>query len=254
MRLILLTFFIIISLFGDDFKNSIGMTFKEIPSGSFIMGRDDAFENGGEDELPMHEVTIKSFYMASTEVTQLQWVKVMGRNNPSEFKARNKPVENVSWLDAQEFIKRLNIMEGTNKYRLPTEAEWEYAARAGDESRWSFGDEKQNLDEYAWYDENSDDMTHPVGKKKPNKFGLYDMHGNVWEWVLDCYYGNYSSALTDGSAWINHCKSSSTNQPITVLRGGSWLSDASFTRSAVRYYNSADYCIDFYGFRIVKTK
>lgn len=167
---------------GKTFTNSIGMEFILIPAGSFQMG----------EESEAHNVKIeKEFYLGKYEVTQKQYQAIMG-NNPSYFKGENRPVEKVSWNDAQEFIKKLNEKDGgTKKYRLPTEAEWEYAAKAGSSIKWSFGDDKNELENYAWYNKNSGNETHEVGQKKPNGFGLFDMHGNVWEWTCSDY-GNYS--------------------------------------------------------------
>jgi len=174
--------------------------------GSFIMGSHLSLEEvarrygGGanwhanwyKDEQPPHPVEItRPFYLQTTEVSQAQWKRIMG-NNPSRFEdcGDDCPVEKVSWNDAQKFIEELNQMEGINKYRLPTEAEWEYACRAKTETAYSFGDEVDKLGEYARYGDNSGGKTKPVGKKKPNAWGLYDMHGNVWEWVQD-RYGDY---------------------------------------------------------------
>jgi formylglycine-generating enzyme required for sulfatase activity len=169
-----------------DFTNSIGMEFVLIPAGAFEMGSPSNEAGRDDDDGPIHQVTIKNaFYMGKYEVTQEQWRAVMG-DNPSYFTGNdNLPVEQVSWDDVQEFIRKLNAKEGTDKYRLPSEAEWEYACRAGTTTRYSFGDSESRLGEYAWYTDNSGSKTHPVGQKKPNPWGLYDMHGNVWEWVLD---------------------------------------------------------------------
>lgn len=169
-----------------------------IPAGSFQMGADKNFEEASDSEGPVHRVEVKSFLMGKYEVTQTEWVAVMG-GNPSEFKGRTRPVEHVSWNDAQEFIRRLNAKTG-KEYRLPSEAEWEYAARAGSQSAWSFGDDKGQLGNHAWYIDNSGNETHPVGQLQANKFGLFDMHGNVWEWVQDCWHFNYRGAPSDGSA------------------------------------------------------
>jgi formylglycine-generating enzyme required for sulfatase activity len=168
----------------ERITNIIGMEFVLIPAGSFTMGDDG--ESADDDEKPRHRVTISQpFYLGKYEVTQMQWAVVMG-NNPSRFKELSNPVENVSWNDVQEFIRRLNqMLLGARKYRLPTEAEWEYAARAGTTSAYSFGDDAGNLYRYAWYKGNSEDKTHPVGQRDPNAWGLHDMHGNVWEWVED---------------------------------------------------------------------
>jgi formylglycine-generating enzyme required for sulfatase activity len=162
------------------YTNSIGMEFVLIPSGSFMMGADKNFEDASDDETPRHRVTISQpFYLGKYEVTQGEWAEVMG-SNLSRFKGRSNPVENVSWDDAIEFIRRLNQKEGHCRYRLPAEAEWEYAARAGSASTYSFGDDAGQLGRYAWYGGNSGDSTHPVGQKEPNAWGLYDIHGNVW--------------------------------------------------------------------------
>ena len=131
--------------------------------------------------------------------------------------------------DVQEFIRKLNEKEGTDKYRLPSEAEWEYACRAGTTTRYSFGDSESKLGDYAWYTKNSDSKTHSVGKKKPNPYGLYDMHGNVWEWTQDEWYSNYNGAPTDGSAW------ESGDGALRVYRGGSWRCFAQLCQSAYRY-------------------
>lgn len=203
---------------NESFVNSIGIEFVKIPAGEFMMGSPDNEMYREKDEGPVHKVTIKEpFYLGKFEVTQEQWQKVM-ENNPSGFKSENLPVEGVSWDDAEEFVKRLNGMEGNDKYRLPSEAEWEYACRAGSTKKYSFGNDETKLVDYAWYLNNSEGMTHPVGQKKPNPWGLYDMYGNVWEWVQDTSHLNYSSAPSDGSAWVyggryHVARGSSFNRP-----------------------------------------
>lgn len=193
---------------------SIDIEFALIPAGEFNMGLPSNDPGRAEDEGPIHHVTIsKAFYMGKYEVTQKQWQEVMG-NNPSQFKSDNLPVEQVSWEDIQGFIKKLNEMEGKNKYRLPTEAEWEYAARAGTTTRYSFGNDESELGTYAWYNANSGSRTHEVGLKNPNPLGLYDTIGNVYEWVQDKYHNSYNGAPNDGSSWENG--SGSTG----VFRGG----------------------------------
>jgi len=168
------------------------MEFVLIPAGTFTMGSPDSDSNAYDHEKPAHQVTISEpFYMGKYEVTQAQWKAVMGEN-PSRFKGDDHPVENVSWEDVQQFIQKLNAKEGKEACRLPTEAEWEYAARAGTTTIYSFGNNASQLGNYAWYDENSGNTTHPVGDKPPNPWGLYDMHGNVWEWVQDWYGPIYS--------------------------------------------------------------
>jgi formylglycine-generating enzyme required for sulfatase activity len=177
------------------------------------------------------------------EVTQGEWDAVMG-NNPSKFKGRSNPVERVSWNNVQTFIERLNRKEGTSKYRLPTEAEWEYAARAGTTSTYFFGNDADSLGPYAWYYDNSGKTTHPVGQKQPNPWGLYDMHGNVWEWAQD-WYDKSHYAKSPASDPRGPSGGSSR-----VLRGGSWIVSARFLRSAIRFHYSPEFRYEDYGFRL----
>jgi len=183
--------------------------------------------------------------MGRYEVTQKEWREVMG-NNPSYFKGDSLPVEQVSWDDVQEFIRKLNEEEGTNKYRLPSEAEWEYACRAGTTTRYSFGDSESKLGDYAWYYDNLDGKTHPVGKKKPNPYGLYDMHGNVWEWTQDKWHSDYDSAPNDGSAW------ESGDGAYWVSRGGGWGYAAGGCRSSYRYGSAPGDRNNGGGFRLLE--
>ena len=207
---------------------SNGMEFIKIPAGEFDMGSPIGENVWNDDEGPVHRVKIlKAFYMGKYEVTQKQWIDVMG-TNPSFYKGDNLPVETVLWIEAQEFIKKLNEKEGTNKYRLPSEAEWEYAARAGTTSRYSFGDDESKLGDYAWYVANSGETTHEIGQKKPNPWGLYDIHGNVQELVQDISHSNYTGAPSDGSAWENGDGS------LRVWRGSGWWNYAEYCRSAIR--------------------
>jgi formylglycine-generating enzyme required for sulfatase activity len=224
--------------------NSLGMAFVPIPAGSFTMGEDENSEDAEDDETPPHRVTISQpFYLGKYEVTQNQWTVVMG-DNPSKFKGRNNPVESVSWYEVQEFIERLNQKEGTKKYRLPTEAEWEYAARAGTTTAYSFGDDTDSLGRYAWYWDNSGKTTHPVGQKRPNPWGLYDMHGNVWEWVQDVYDEDY---YAESPAIDPHGPSGGF---FRVLRGGSWGGYAKSSRSASRFIYPPRGGLDDCGFRL----
>lgn len=238
-------------LFAVDYTNSIGMVFKEIPAGSFMMGtpncskyKDDKCEDGIDRrrsrESPIHRVNVDSFYMGETEVTQGQWHEVMG-DNPAEFKTGNPnmPVETVSWDDVQKFISRLNQKEGGNKYRLPTEEEWEYAARAGTTTKWYCGDDESCVSSIAWYGDNSGRITHPVKSKKPNAFGLYDMSGNIWELTHSCWRVDYNSR--------EDCKYRSS-------RGGSWDNYAGGTRSANRSYSAPDDRCSDIGFRLLRMK
>jgi len=226
---------------GSLVRNKMGMELVYVPPGSFMMGS----TNGGADEKPVHQVTINySFYMGKYEVTQAQWQSVMG-NNPSNFKdCANCPVEQVSWDDAQSFINKLNESNDGFRYRLPTEAEWEYACRAG-----TTGDNAGNLSEMAWYSENSGNRTHAVGGKQPNAWGLADMHGNVWEWSTDWYHETYYGTTTDGSAWL-----SGGEQKYRVLRGGSWVDLATVVRSAFRGWRTVDYRSPIGGFRVVAVR
>ena len=183
--------------------------------------------------------------MSKYEVTQKQWREVMG-SDPSYYEGDDLPVEQVSWNDVQEFITKLNEREGSVKYRLPSEAEWEYAARAGTTTRYSFGDDESDLADCAWYYKNSDGKTHPVGQKKPNPWELYDMHGNVWEWVQDEWHDTYEGAPADGSAW------ESENGAVRVARGGSWRSYVVHCRSALRGNRDIDFRDNFLGFRLLQ--
>ena len=213
-----------------------------IPAGSFEMG-----SNENASERPVHRVNVPSFLLGKTEVTQGQWRAVMG-SNPSRYGqcGDDCPVEQVSWNDAQEFAQRLSQKTG-KQYRLPSEAEWEYAARAGRNAKWSFGDSQYQLGDYAWFSANSQNKTQRVAQKRPNAFGLYDMHGNVWEWVQDCWHDKYSGAPTDGSAWMTVC-----NERGQVLRGGSWGYGPEDLRSASRgWYAPEDRGSD--GLRLART-
>ena len=208
--------------------------------GTFTMGS----ENGLDNEKPVHQVTVQPFNIGRTEVTQAQWRAVMGSLPDVGFKGDDRPVERVSWYDARDFCRKLSELTGY-QFRLPTEAEWEYAVRGGTTTEYSFGDDRKDLDRYAWNRNNSNGQTHPVGTKLPNPFGLYDMHGNVWEWVEDHYHDSYQGAPTDGSAWRTDREDSSR-----VLRGGSWHYIGSY-RSADRINYHPDFRINDYGFRVV---
>lgn len=226
--------------------NPIDIDFVLIPAGEFSMGSPMNEKDRYSDEGPVHHIKIaNAFYMGKYEITQKQWRDVMGEN-PYNFKDDNLPVEQVSWNDVQDFIKKLNEKEGVNKYRLPSEAEWEYAARAGTTTRYSFGDDESRLGEYAWYYGNSGSKTSPVGLKKPNPWGVYDIHGNVWEWVQDNYHRNYNFAPSDGSARLSAIYGN------RVVRGGGVLGFAKGCRSAVRHQGDQTGHHDGIGFRLVK--
>jgi len=230
---------------AKELTNSLGMQFVLIPAGTFMMGSGIA-EEGDEDERPQHQVTLSQpFYLQTTPVTQGQWQRVMA-GNPSLFQecGEDCPVENVSWEDAQDFIRKLNQIEETDKYRLPTEAEWEYACRAGSTQRYCFGDGEAELGQYAWYADNSQKTTHPVGRLKPNPWGLYDMHGNVYEWCQD-WYGKYPPGpVTDP-------KGPSSGE-YRLLRGGPWDGEAGDVRSAYRHRLTPGYRYGHEGFRVAR--
>jgi len=218
-----------------------------IPAGSFWMGSPAgaAKAPGGQaNEMPLHRVEVPAFAMGKHEVTQEQWTAVMGEN-PSFRKGRNLPVENVSWHDVQSFIRKLSDKTQKN-YRLPSEAEWEYAARAGTRTEWGFAHQIA-LGDFAWYHAVSEGTTHPVGLKMPNAFGLFDMHGNVWEWVEDCYHDHYGGAPADGSAWNTGC-----GVHYGVIRGGSFDLVPQLLRSAVRYWIYPNQRAYYIGFRLAR--
>jgi formylglycine-generating enzyme required for sulfatase activity len=231
-----------------EYVNSINMEFVRVPAGTFLMGAQD-LEQGSSKEKPRHTVHIsQAFYLAKYEVTQEQWMTVMGSINPSNFLSPDRPVDEVSWNDVQDFLQRLNAIEKSHGYRLPTEAEWEYAARAGSETSYCYGDDPDGaeLGRYAWFERNSGKQTHPVGMLSPNAWGLYDMHGNVTEWVQDRYDKHYYSNSPDKDP------QGPENGRKRVVRGGSWINQAYSCRSAARGYYSADYTDSDFGFRVVR--
>ena len=219
-----------------------GITFNmiKVDGGTFTMGATPEQENPHQFEEPTHQVTLSSYYIGETEVTQELWKAVMG-NNPSNFKGDNLPVENVSWEDSQTFIGKLNDLTG-KRFRLPTEAEWEYAARGGKRSNHTQYSGSSNIDDVAWYSGNSGSKTHPVKTKKPNEFGLYDMSGNVNEWCQD-WYGSYSS-----NAQTNPTGPDSGSY--RVFRGGTWSIFGWFCRSSFRGNSSPGYRGYGLGFRL----
>jgi formylglycine-generating enzyme required for sulfatase activity len=249
----LLLLMLLIAVGCSDSTNTLDMTFKEIPAGTFMMGSPEG-EEGRRDNETQHPVTIsKSFYMQTTEVTQGQWKEVMGtepwKGKPTGKEGPNYAATFVSSNDAVAYCEKLSEKEG-KKYRLPTEAEWEYACRAGTQTTWSFGNDEDALGDYAWYDKNAWDIdekyAHQVRLKKPNAFGLYDMHGNVYEWCNDFFEWDYY-------------KQSPANDPqgpasgsLRVLRGGSWHNSTRLTRTALRHWFPGGSRRNNYGFRLVR--
>ncbi len=231
----------------EQVVNPIGMTFVRLPAGAFTMGDD---HSGFPEERPQHSVTVPSFWIGVHEVTQGEWFRVMGEN-PAQFRQPGTidpdarlPVEKVSWHDIQRFIRYLNQLDGEANYRLPSEAEWEYAARGG--GAGPYGSGITTIEEHGWFNENAAERTHEVGQLKPNGWGLYDMHGNVWEWTEDCWHDSYRGAPVDGAPWLmRSCEQ-------RVLRGGSWLHGRDSLRTAVRYGGLPALRFDTDGFRLVR--
>jgi formylglycine-generating enzyme required for sulfatase activity len=229
------------------YTNSIGMKFVLIPAGTFKMGLEKSLNELDANAVPLHQVKIgKPFYLGVYEVTQQQWKDVMG-DNPSYYQGDDNPVETVSWEDVQEFIKRLNQKEGHSRYRLPTEAEWEYAARAGSTSTYYFGEEMSQLDDYAWYYDNSENTSHPVGQKRPNAWGLHDILGNVGEWTGDWYEESYYAKSPSDDPTGPSSGSSRTG------RGCSTCDEARLCQSAARGSAMPDYGDEYIGFRLALT-
>lgn len=241
-----------------------GATFKDcnecpvmvvIPAGSFLMGSppnpdQDPFSDkkpvkiSDDNERPQHTVQIQSFALGKFEITQEEWYSIMG-TNPSSNKGRTLPVENVSWNEAQLFVQKLSQKTGKN-YRLPTEAEWEYAVRGGSITFYPWGDSSLELQKYAWLNTEAE-STNPVGLKKSNQFGLHDMLGNVREWVEDCWNKNYIGARSDGLAWTEG------DCGLRVQRGGSFFEYANSLRSSFRNWSTTDSRYKAVGFRVARS-
>ncbi|MBI5723299.1 MAG: formylglycine-generating enzyme family protein [Planctomycetes bacterium] len=227
-----------------DLGNKVTMKLVLIPAGKFKMGSLEDEKGRIKDEGPQREVAISNpFYLGIYEVTQEQYEQVMGKN-PSQFKAPANPVDSVPWADAVEFCKELSQKAGKT-VMLPTEARWEYACRAGSKTRFCYGDDENKLDDYAWYDKNSGNKTHPVGQKKANDWGLYDMHGNVWEWCSDWYADSYENVKNEDPQGPD----SGTRR---ILRGGGWSGTVYFCRSATRRgWSLPSSRSSYFGFRVV---
>jgi formylglycine-generating enzyme required for sulfatase activity len=242
----------------EDLGNGIQLEMVMIPSGSFMMGSPETEEGSNDDERPQHQVTIKAFCLGKYQVTQAQWKAVAAfpqvnkelKLDPSRFKGDNRPVEQVSWYDAVEFCDRLSN-HTKRQYRLPSEAEWEYACRAGTKTPFHFGEtittDLANYDGQKSKGFYRQETTEVGSFEISNNFGLYDMHGNVWEWCLDDWHDNYEGAPIDGSAWLGIEKNTNTR----LLRGGSWYDLPEHCRSAYRSYDLLDGYYHSIGFRVV---
>ncbi|WP_307786209.1 formylglycine-generating enzyme family protein [Okeania sp. KiyG1] len=229
--------------FTEDLSNGIKLEMVYIPGGSFLMGNE---EGKYKHELPQHQVTLQPFYMSKYPITQAQYQAIMGEN-PSDVEGENRPVECVSWYNATEFCQKLSQKTGKT-YRLPSESQWEYACRAGTTTPFYFGETITS--ELVNYNPKGEDLeeTTDVGSFPPNAFGLYDMHGNVWEWCADDWHDNYEGAPTDGSAWLKNDE----KEHEAVRRGSSWANYHDSCCSASRESDDKrDDLITTYGFRIV---
>jgi formylglycine-generating enzyme required for sulfatase activity len=216
-----------------------------VPAGSFLMGSPASEPGRYDDEGPQHKVSIAKFALGQFEVTQGEWKALMG-NNPSQFSQCGDkcPVENVSWEMAQEYVKKLSTKTGQN-YRLPSEAEWEYAARAGTTTAYAFG---ATLSSAQANVNNEKGKTVEVGSYAANGFGLRDMHGNVWEWVQDCWHDTYENSPINGESWETNCQ-----ELRRILRGGGWSSNPSIARAADRNGGAPGVRDDYSGFRLART-
>ena len=241
-----------VDYFEADLGNGVTLDMVMIPGGIFTMGSPRVEANSDDNEWPQHQVSVPAFAMGRYAVTQAQWQAIVG-NNPSQFKGDRRPVEHVSWYDAVEFCKKLSSRTG-QKYRLPSEAEWEYACRAGTTTPFHFG--ATITPELVNYNGNSPYAkaakgeyraeTIDVGSFPPNAYGLYDMHGNLYEWCLDHWHDSYNGAPTDASAWVTGGDSERR-----IVRGGSWFVSASFGRSACRSWIPTEFGRSGIGFRVV---
>ncbi|MEY2911457.1 MAG: hypothetical protein RLZZ184_766, partial [Cyanobacteriota bacterium] len=237
--------------FTEELGNGVLLEMVQIPAGKFMMGSQENEQGIESNEKPQHQVTVTSFWMAKYPLTQAQYQAIIG-TSPSRFKGNNRPVENVSWNDAIAFCEKLSQRTGKG-YRLPSESEWEYACRAGTTTPFYFGE--TITPELVNYNGNHPYAAAPKGQYRgqttdvgifpPNAFGLYDMHGNVWEWCLDDWHDNYINAPRNSTSW------KSKNSRWKLLRGGSWFYRASYSRSANRFKLSRENTYSHVGFRVV---
>jgi formylglycine-generating enzyme required for sulfatase activity len=226
---------------AGDVETIGGIEFVYIPAGNFILGSPDG--EGNDNEHPRHRIELNGFWIGKYEVTQTQWSNVLGRN-PSYRKGNDMPVEKVSWNDCQEFCRKFNTKYGAN-IRFPTEAEWEYAYRAGSTTKYYWGNSIDG--DYTWHSGNSDNQTHPVGQKKPNNWGLYDMTGNVWEWCQDWFKDDYYAISP-----VNNPECTNNNNGNKILRGGSYFNNDDYCRSSFRNYGPPSLIRPVIGFRPAK--
>jgi len=240
-------------LLSIDCDSGVMLELVRVPAGKFMMG-----SNENNREKPIHEVQLKEFLIGKYAVTNAQWQAVMKAKGSAKldkrFQGDLQPVVGVSWLESREFCRKLSELGG-REARLPNEAEWEYAARGGNQSRGLKYAGSNNIDDVAWYGENSGSLIHPVGKKKANELGIYDMSGNVWEWCLDEWHDNYKDKSeqlkkSGNEAWVDLNVDDNDNR-FRLLRGGSWDYDAQYCRSAFRGYDLARSADDYNGFRVV---
>jgi eukaryotic-like serine/threonine-protein kinase len=241
-------------IYREDLGNGISISMVKVPAGKFMMGSPEKEKDRVENESPQHQVTLKEFYMGQTEITQSQYQAIMG-DNPAKFKGNNRPVEKVDWNQAKEFCRRLSIKTGKT-YTLPSESQWEYACRAGTTTPFTFGETiTSNVANYEGnYNGKESYRNEPKGVNRaattdvmtfpPNAFGLYDMHGNVWEWCADTWNDTYEGAPTDGSVWLDE-------SPNMLLRGGAWSERPEICRSTSRIGNLPEIRVDAFGFRVV---
>jgi len=236
-----------------DLGNGVSLELARIPAGTFVMGSPAEEKGRNDDEGPRRKVTIsRPFYIGIHEVTQQQYQQLMGRTS-GRFKGPKVPVQGVSWHDAAEFCRRLSARTGRS-VRLPTETQWEYACRAGATGRFGFGNDDSNLGPWAWFDGSSGAGAHAVGQKKPNAWGLYDMHGNVSEWCRDWYADSYSHSPQAKEGAEATDPAGPASGTARVLRGGCWYDIAWYCRSAARDAHAPDGRTEFvgmYGFRVV---
>jgi eukaryotic-like serine/threonine-protein kinase len=241
-------------IYRENLGNGVSISMVKVPAGKFMMGSPESEKDRVENESPQHRVTLREFYMGQTEITQSQYQAIMG-DNPAKFQGNNRPVERVDWNQAKEFCRRLSIKTGKT-YTLPSESQWEYACRAGTTTPFTFGETiTSNVANYEGnYNGKESYRNEPKGVNRatttdvmtfpPNAFGLYDMHGNVWEWCADTWSDTYEDAPTDGSVWLDE-------SPNMVLRGGAWSERPEICRSTSRIGNLPEIRVDAFGFRVV---